>query len=1701
MSQPAKTFTIKFEGDNASLLQSIDRVTKAARTLRTDVANVTLSNPSGDPGGKWVAKLKLISEQALHTKKILDYLKLSGESLEVRSTGAGSAESELRSRNTRFADLLAARNTVLKNSLAQELALWEANALKVARLQMQKDTKLATLQAGRETRVAQTKFQTGSLDFAGLKAEITAIKDREKAAIQAAQNILKAEIMNQAALRAALKAQEEIHKQHGEALRKQWEQQGVEHRKRGETLMRNYLRDSAAEREAHRRRGEAIALAYQRQNQLDREQARLQQEAHNRQGDALRRQWEAQGAEHRRRGETLMRNYLKDAAAEKEAHRRRGEAIALDYQRQNQLAKEQARLQQEIHNRQGEALRKQWEAQGVEHRRRGEVLMQNYLRDAAAEKEAHKRRGEIAAMAYQRQNQQAKEAEQIRLAQYSNFLREREAMLRADIAVQRQIEISGLNSIQAHRAEAQRARLAAEQAYRNRMSIIESSVRGGTPVSTGQAQATAAMNQYLAALQRVDAQLATHERQVQKADVAHKSMWLRVVEVTAVYRLWAAAIQYSQQALLSVPTTGIHFEGTKAGLQAITSTASGAYREMAFLNHEANRTGLALDGLRSTFRLFAASAITSGESMATVEKIFSNVNTMATTLHLSTDDVNGIFLALGQTFNKGKLQSEELVKQLAQRVPGSVNLMARAYAKAGETVQDATQRLLKDMKLGNVAAHENIAKLGEEMAKQFGGEAFAHASTGLNAAIGRLETSWTHLTENIYKASAKSMMSVLGFTTNGIEGLSQMSDNTLELEATFNTIGETIKRFFVMMAGGLGVFGLYKLSVSPVVGMFGVWRATWLGLNAAIMASPVGVIGTLIASLASLGAQFDSIKEKRKALEELAFAPEEKPKTAAEEFRYKVENDPRVKELQMALEAAGKDVEKYSAKVFGKLVAPKEYERALAVQDALFKKLALKGREVAAELKKQANLGEVTDQSTLEETAYDLSSRKNAREMQNIETKIALLQKQKQVEVDTLNAKAKIAEDRTGKVADPARLEQSVLAVEKKYREQINALIREKSSLTEEGETKTLENAGKSITAFDKLVTIMRTMESRGRIDAVSPVGAVGKHQVMPSTLAHGNYGDRVQGIPEAELRQAIAYEQVGRRTRRMSPQMYAYLRNFATKYSDKIADFGVNELRKNFEHFGGDASKALAAYNAGRGTVEKLVRSRGANWISGLPTETRNYVREGVRLGAPKAAGELDKYESQRLSVTAQMQEQDVLAQKEALTAESIAAQREKALRLEREKTAERLAQNALANEELQVETDAMSQNALQADLARINYEFNKKKAELEKNENFAGIEILKIKTNQLRVQATLEDAKRKVARESELAGLAEKELGIKRLSGLISEKEYLDAIQKIKESQIPSLEEELRLAEQITKEEDKRLETTRLQTQILELRQSAEKNLDFQSPGSQYLEGQRKASDTTDYGGYKEREQTLSAGQADELYNITPVGQMDKEGQLQSHESFLQQKNALDAKYADANLVNQTSYYAGVAALGANTFQGLTSHMVAMYGAQSKQARIAFIAYKAFMVSQTIMNTAAAVVAQLANPTPYVGVALAAMAAATGAIQVAKIIAEPMPQAHGGLEYVPEDATYKLSKGERILAPKQNEAFMNLNRDLSAQMQRDSREPAKRAPAKPPVVKPQIKVVNIDYSSRELEAHLKSTAGEEIVVNHMMRNREVMA
>lgn len=108
-----------------------------------------------------------------------------------------------------------------------------------------------------------------------------------------------------------------------------------------------------------------------------------------------------------------------------------------------------------------------------------------------------------------------------------------------------------------------------------------------------------------------------------------------------------------------------------------------------------------------------------------------------------------------------------------------------------------------------------------------------------------------------------------------------------------------------------------------------------------------------------------------------------------------------------------------------------------------------------------------------------------------------------------------------------------------------------------------INKAAKKFGMSPSLVGAVARAESGGNPNAVSPVGAIGIMQLMPSTAAG-------LGVNPYDLEQNI--------------------------YG------GAQYLRQQLDRFGDDIPKALAAYNAGPGAVEKY---------NGIPPyrETREYV------------------------------------------------------------------------------------------------------------------------------------------------------------------------------------------------------------------------------------------------------------------------------------------------------------------------------------------------------------------------------------------------------------------------------------------------------------------------------------------------------------
>lgn len=102
--------------------------------------------------------------------------------------------------------------------------------------------------------------------------------------------------------------------------------------------------------------------------------------------------------------------------------------------------------------------------------------------------------------------------------------------------------------------------------------------------------------------------------------------------------------------------------------------------------------------------------------------------------------------------------------------------------------------------------------------------------------------------------------------------------------------------------------------------------------------------------------------------------------------------------------------------------------------------------------------------------------------------------------------------------------------------------------------------------------------ESNGNPNAVSPKGARGLMQVMPSTARDPGFGLRPSNGTQAD-------------DVRLGQQYLAAMR----------------------QRYGGDLAKMWAAYNAGPGTVDKLIANYGNDWWKHAPAETLAYLERNL--------------------------------------------------------------------------------------------------------------------------------------------------------------------------------------------------------------------------------------------------------------------------------------------------------------------------------------------------------------------------------------------------------------------------------------------------------------------------------------------------------
>lgn len=365
---------------------------------------------------------------------------------------------------------------------------------------------------------------------------------------------------------------------------------------------------------------------------------------------------------------------------------------------------------------------------------------------------------------------------------------QRMALIRAEVEEERAIQTRGQNDAYTRQLEYNRKRLQAEQALQQELAGIKTAQAFGkfTPEEAFN-KSTAALATYKKTLQ----DLPSLNKHVQE----HQNLIVKVAELIGVYRVLSTVWNTSVSALKAIPKIGIELEATKSILTSTTGSSSGMAAYLAGITKEADRAGISLESARESFRNFHASTSLAGQSAEQTWKMYTSLNSVITSLHLSTDQASGVFTAIAQIFNKSKVQSEELVKQLGNLLPGAL----AAFQKANADVYKSIPELLGAMKDGTVFAQNTVEKFTSYLETRFA-KSFAIAADGVNANTNRMNNSFTLLGEAIYKANADWYNSLLKTITQYTNTLTGAVEGTNKLSTVLDLLGTAFKATFVYIA-------------------------------------------------------------------------------------------------------------------------------------------------------------------------------------------------------------------------------------------------------------------------------------------------------------------------------------------------------------------------------------------------------------------------------------------------------------------------------------------------------------------------------------------------------------------------------------------------------------------------------------------------------------------------------------------------------------------------------------------------------------------------------------------------------------------------------------------------------------------------------------------------------------------------------------
>lgn len=280
-----------------------------------------------------------------------------------------------------------------------------------------------------------------------------------------------------------------------------------------------------------------------------------------------------------------------------------------------------------------------------------------------------------------------------------------------------------------------------------------------------------------------------------------------------------------------------------------------------WLKQITNAFGAELVSTTERYIKFRAASMQAGLSAKETQKIFGTMTKAAGVLGLKTDELRGIYLALEQMISKGKITTEELRRQLGERLPGAMDIMA-------DSLGITTAKLDDMMKKGLVISKDVLPLFAEQVEKAYGIENVEKVETLVAAQI-RLENSWIDLVKGFKEGNdvSKKVIAVFDFLSSNLAKIVEVAYSSIKAFVIYKTLmtanAVMIKLYTARIAAATIVETLRTAGLRAAVVQ--MWS-----LNAATAANPIGALLTvLVATVAVLWSFKDILFSSATAQEKL----------------------------------------------------------------------------------------------------------------------------------------------------------------------------------------------------------------------------------------------------------------------------------------------------------------------------------------------------------------------------------------------------------------------------------------------------------------------------------------------------------------------------------------------------------------------------------------------------------------------------------------------------------------------------------------------------------------------------------------------------------------------------------------------------------------------------------------------------------------